>query len=387
MVALPLPDTAAASRLLDQLVLQSPESGPCPIDRPLVLYGAGKMGHLAADLLRRLDFPVEYAVDRSPPPNRLLDNRIPVIKPEEVPREHRSTHRIAVCVVFSPFDPIRAALEEMGWLHITPFYDIAEAYIERVPMGNGWFSGPLDPVETEEMRLILSRWGDDYSRAAHMQFLAWRMHRQEWSFSEAPVTIDNRFFIEPVRHLLGKEEFFLDAGAYRGTVTKEFLKITGGECTGVLAIEPDSDNVHKLRKELLQPPLSSIKKVKVLQCALGEVPGSHPFQGKLELASRLDGFGSQTVEVCTLDEINPPATFAKLHLEGGEMGALLGGIHWLRNHRPLLTVTLYHNRDGLWKIPEFLMENLHGYRFLLRVHAWCGTGVVLYGIPEERYRH
>ena len=32
----------------------------------------------------------------------------------------------------------------------------------------------------------------------------------------------------------------------------------------------------------------------------------------------------------------------------------------------------------------WLMETLSGYRFLFRNHSWCGTGSVIYGIPEER---
>jgi FkbM family methyltransferase len=293
---------------------------------------------------------------------------------------------IAVCVVFSPYEPIRTTLAEMGWLHITPFYDIAEAYVDRLPMGNGWFSGALDTDETEMVRHILSRWDDDYSRAAHLQFLAWRMHRQEWTFSGAPVTIGDRFFIEPLLSLLDNEEFFLDAGAYHGTVTEEFIKFTNGRCRGIIAIEPDASNAAILRESLSKTSLFNDCNVKILQCALGEASGLLPFKEGLQLASRLDRSGTQCVEVCTLDEIVPPATFAKLHLEGGELEALRGGANWLGSCRPILMVTIYHNRDGIWKIPIFLMDNLPGYRFLLRLHAWCGTGAVLYGVPEERFQ-
>jgi hypothetical protein len=30
------------------------------------------------------------------------------------------------------------------------------------------------------------------------------------------------------------------------------------------------------------------------------------------------------------------------------------------------------------------METLPDYRFLFRIHSWCGTGAVIYAIPDER---
>ena len=30
------------------------------------------------------------------------------------------------------------------------------------------------------------------------------------------------------------------------------------------------------------------------------------------------------------------------------------------------------------------MQTLAGYRFLFRNHSWCGTGAVVYAIPNER---
>jgi hypothetical protein len=30
------------------------------------------------------------------------------------------------------------------------------------------------------------------------------------------------------------------------------------------------------------------------------------------------------------------------------------------------------------------MQTLPRYRFLFRAHSWCGTGAVVYAIPQER---
>ena len=381
MTNLPVPVIGEAQLLLEKLVARPPQCGPCRVNRQLVLYGAGNMGRLAADLLQRLQIPVEYAVDRSPPADRMLAGRIPVIKPDEVPREHLATHLIGVCVVFAPYGQIHWELANMGWRHIVPFYDIAETYVDRVPMGNGWFSGPLEAGEKARIDQVLSCWDDDHSRAAHLQFLAWRLHREEWYFPDAPVTIDNRFFIPPVLNSLRPDEFFVDAGAYRGTVIRRFIHETNGKFRGIAAIEPDRENVSHLRSLVAQSVNSAIT---LHECALGRSEGTAPFRHGLDMGSRLDSKASENVHVFRLDDLYLPLSFIKLHVEGGEYDALLGGLRSLRDNRPLLAVTVYHSRDGLWKIPHLLMSELENYAFYFRLHAWCGTGGVMYGIPRER---
>ena len=76
----------------------------------------------------------------------------------------------------------------------------------------------------------------------------------------------------------------------------------------------------------------------------------------------------------------------KLHLEGGELAALKGGIQTIRRSRPIIAATTYHNSLGLWEFPQWIMHNLMDYRFYLRLHGWCGTGLVIYAIPLERIR-
>ena len=85
-----------------------------------------------------------------------------------------------------------------------------------------------------------------------------------------------------------------------------------------------------------------------------------------------------------LDTLGLAPTFIKRHLEGGELPALKGARETLAKHRPLVVATVYHNDDGIWRTPSWLMETLPDYRFLFRAHSWCGTGAVVYALPRER---
>ena len=381
-----LPNTAEAIRLLSESALRQSEVGPRSVDRPLVLYGAGKLGHLAADLFRRLGVPVAYALDRSPTVDGRLPGDIPVRRPDEVGQAERDGHMVAVCIVNAPYEPIRTELSAMGWRHIFPVYDLLEAYVDRLPMGNGWFVGRLGEEDVSRISAVLSNWSDDWSRAAHLQFVAWRLHRMEWQFPDAPVRIDDRYFIEAVRLALDEKECFLDAGAYHGDVAARWLDIVKGRFRMILAVEADCENVARLRGWVSSLPLEVGGRVRIQDCALAAEDGIRSFSHGMGLASRIVGQSDGKVRTCRLDDLQFPVTCGKLHLEGGELNALRGGMTTLQRQRPVLAVTMYHNRDGLWRIPSLLMDALPSYRFLMRLHAWCGTGALLYAIPKERMR-
>lgn len=386
MKELPLPNRFTAIELLCALAVRRPSNAPQPVDRPLILYGAGNLGRLAAQLLALLHIPVAYAIDQTPPADGLLLGRIPVLKPDMAPATHRESHLVAVCVVLAPYTPILESLADMGWHNVCPLYDITEAYAEQVPMGNGWFSGVIGANEKESLRKVLQSWSDDVSRAAHLQFLAWRSHREEWDFTDAPVNTKDRYFPDFICKILGDNEIFLDAGAYVGDVSLQFDAITQGRHAGLIAIEADPAISAQLLNRLTNfaHPIAR-EKVQAFNYALGKENNNVPFCSALGMGSRIFAAGNTRVESRRLDDLDLTFTFAKLHLEGGELNAISGGLASIKRNRPILAVTVYHSRDGLFEIPLLLMTQLDDYRFFLRVHAWCGTGVVLYAIPEERF--
>ncbi len=379
-----LPDRTAAVRLMRNLASRVPEVGPQAVDRPLVFYGAGNLGRLAAQLLDTLGIPVAYAVDRAPPENGLLLGKIPVILPDKAPKADRETHLLAVCVVLAPYQPIHESLVDQGWRHVFPFYDIAEAYTEKLPMGNGWFTGKLDEIDQRSLEKTLVAWGDDISRATHLQFLAWRMHRQEFTFVGTPINTKDRYFPDFICKLLREDETFLDAGAYLGEICLRFDSITGGQYSSLIAIEADPENYAQLHSRLANLRSITSKNILILNFALGCNDESANYCSELGIGARLFSAGSTSVRCCRLDDLDINYSFAKLHLEGGELDAIAGALKSLKRNRPILAITVYHSVDGLFRIPLLLMDELTNYQFFLRAHAWSGTGLVLYGIPEER---
>ena len=379
------PSRIEAPSLLAELAATPCRFAPVSADLPLALYGGGNLGKLARDFLKAVGQEFAMVIDRSA--QRLANDPewsgVSLLRPNDVPDSVKNGVRLAVCTATSPYVPIERSLFDLGFRDVVPFYDLAESFRHLHPLSNGWFAAALTAKDRDKTAGVLARWDDDISRAHHLQFLAWRRLREEWTFEGAPVPDCSRFFIPEITSVLHCNEILLDAGAHHGSVTEVFVKQTKGAFRRIVAIEPDPSNRARLEDEL-QSWLPGDPRVTVVDCALAQDEGEAPFHDGLGYASQLSETGRMRVRIRPLDALGISPTFIKLHLEGAEFAALKGAQQTLLSHRPIVAATVYHNDDGIWRTPLWLMEILPGYRFLFRVHSWCGTGAVVYAIPRER---
>lgn len=381
----PLPGPAAAVKLLRKLGNRRPSRALRAEQKPLALYGAGNLGTLAKGLLERVGRKFAFVVDSDPAKAGANPawKGVKLVRPAEVAPRDRRSHRLAVCVVTDSFARISAQLRAQGWKDIVHFYDVAEYYKAKYPLGNGWYAGPLTPRDIEETSRVLSGWGDDASRAHHLAFIAWHALREELAFDGAEIIVGNRFFIPEVVAALGDRAVYLDCGAYHGDVIARFIDETGGRFKGIAAVEPDRESLALLRAAVKRFPAGVRSRIKVVEAAVGAKAGRSKFFHGLGYASRFHARGNGDALVRRIDDLKVPATFIKLHLEGAELPAIKGALETISSYRPVIAATVYHNRDGMWKTPGYLMRSLSGYRFLLRLHNWAGTGCVVYCIPLE----
>jgi FkbM family methyltransferase len=381
-----LPGAQRAGALLSELAEAPRPVCPPADDRPLALYGAGNLGRLARDYLKVVQRDFAVAVDRAA--DRLAGDPqwagVRMLAPEAVPGELKRSVRLAVSVVTTPYVPLEESLMADGFDDVVPFYDVAESFRHLHPLSNGWFAAPLTAQDHEKTAAVLARWDDDVSRAHHLQFLAWRRLRQEWSFDGAPVANDNRFFISEIRSVLHNDEVFVDGGAHHGEVSEAFADAVGS-FRQIVAIEPDPESRARLVAHF-NARLGQGAQAVVHDCALSDSDGEGLFHGGLDYASQLSATGRMRVVRRRLDALNLDPTVIKLHLEGVELPALKGARDTLLRRRPIVLATVYHNDDGIWRTAQWLMETLPDYRMLFRAHSWCGTGAVIYAIPNERAR-
>lgn len=124
------------------------------VDKPLILYGAGKLGRLAMEVFGGLG--IDYnAID-------MFDIA------EYMDWGDRENVLVAVCVTSTPFCFIKADLDLQRWgfKDIVPVYDIFNAYPE-CGITNGWGTTVRDPG-------MLNVFDDVESFVHHTTFWQWR---------------------------------------------------------------------------------------------------------------------------------------------------------------------------------------------------------------------
>ncbi|WP_409455738.1 FkbM family methyltransferase [Pseudescherichia sp.] len=78
-------------------------------------------------------------------------------------------------------------------------------------------------------------------------------------------------------------------------------------------------------------------------------------------------------------------TFIKMDVEGTEHYALKGAESTIRNHRPLLAISVYHKPEDLLTILQLLQSFCPDYHFFLRGHhPELAFELASYAVPDER---
>ncbi len=344
----------------------------------MILYGAGNLGKMTKEFFDFLQIPISYVIDETytPSPNKLW-NGLRVLKPENIKEGDKSTHTIVVCITTVPIIPFGEKLLKQGWKDVRYAYDAMQAYKEKHPLNNGWIVNRFSATDKKNIRLLFSLLREERSKIHYLQFLAWHRARVEIVSGKAEVKNENRFFIPQVVRRFKDQEVFLDCGAHKGFVVDKFLKQVNRKYNKIHCFEPDNKNLKILLKDF-----AKIQNISFHDFALGNKNDLVRFQGGFDYASRPDNRSKAKVAIKKLDTLHLKPTFIKMHLEGSELAALKGAMKTIKESRPILAVTVYHNSDGIWKTPLFLIKNLKNYSHLLRMHTWAGTGVVMYCIPN-----
>ncbi len=180
------------------------------------------------------------------------------------------------------------------------------------------------------------------------------------------VLFDDYFDLDLVS--CSRREVVVDLGAFVGDTVLSYLENYGEDCyKKIYCYEITPESFAALEKNLEKYPNIDCRRKGV-----ADRPGILTLQGNQAGSSantlcQVAEEGGVQVEVTTLDEdIREPITLLKADIEGFEQRAILGARRHIREDHPKLLLSVYHNNEDLWKIPQMIHELAPDYRFYLR---------------------
>lgn len=97
-----------------------------------------------------------------------------------------------------------------------------------------------------------------------------------------------------------------------------------------------------------------------------------------------EGYSGTSHAAITIDaflaKTGTPVDLIKLDVEGSEMNVLNGAKESILKHRPKMAISLYHRKEHLLEIPEFLLSLHNDYTFSISVNNPTFVDMVLYAV-------
>ncbi|MDY3298106.1 FkbM family methyltransferase [Selenomonas sp.] len=189
----------------------------------------------------------------------------------------------------------------------------------------------------------------------------------------------DQYFDLPQIHF-GEDVVFIDAGGYDGATTKTFIEWSKGAYKKVYCFEPSTHMIAECKKNL-----ADVSNVEVIRAGVSDMTGElQMFEGPTTAAVSTEFMvhpGPATMlPVKKIDDACPDATFIKMDIEGAELSALKGAADTIRRNKPQMAICLYHKREDIWELPDYILSLRSDYTFYIR-HYTVHTGeTILYAV-------
>ena len=173
----------------------------------------------------------------------------------------------------------------------------------------------------------------------------------------------------------GKEEVFVDAGAYDGETTLKFIS-WAGDYSKIFVLEPLPE-MH----EIISNKVKGLNNIVIKKCAAWNQEEKLYFHKDLDrTSSNVDKRGE--VEVCgnSIDNIVAGArvTYIKMDLEGSEYKALEGAKETIQRWKPKLAISIYHKPGDVITLASYILRLVPEYKLGIRHYNSDMCETVLY---------
>lgn len=162
---------------------------------------------------------------------------------------------------------------------------------------------------------------------------------------------------------LGKNESFLDLGAYRGDTVEEFLRHTESH-KKIVAVEPDKRTYKKLLTYC-----EGIENCTAINSAIWSTDCMLSFDGNKGRGASAQAYGEEIGALC-VDSIfgkYGDFTYLNIDIEGAE-SEMLAGAKKALSHKPKLCMAAYHRSEDIFELINKIHAINPEYKIYLRHH-------------------
>ncbi|MDR3012859.1 MAG: FkbM family methyltransferase [Chitinispirillales bacterium] len=242
----------------------------------------------------------------------------------------------------------------------------------------------------ERIERVAATLADEKSKNTYLGLTKYRQTGLKKDFP-AKYYSRKKYLVRELR--FGKDEVFIDCGAFNGNTIDDFIKHCG-EYRAVIAFEPDLRNFQKLKKKYGE----NNPKITLINAGVYDKDGEVKFNtcgsdeskiisddGPENCATAIKG-EINSIQVKSIDNLNlqDKVTFIKMDVEGAELDALKGAKNTILRDKPKLAISIYHSNEDMICIAEYIHKIMPEYKLYVQQHMLfpsCGETVLYATIP------
>lgn len=183
-----------------------------------------------------------------------------------------------------------------------------------------------------------------------------------------------------------RERDIVDIGAFCGDSLLVLLQYTDKT---VFSFEYSPENI-KLIKETIQKNNLDTNRIVIINKGISnEIKQIKTEYEKSALSHIKENENGDVINMTTIDaeslRYKMKVGFMKADIEGMELLALQGAVETIKKDRPIISFSIYHNFDGLFRIRHFIDE-FPNYTFRYKLGAWNSASfgeLIIFAYPNE----
>ncbi len=352
--------------------------------KPIVIYGAGRLGRYFFYQLKKKKLNIAGFIDRN---RDLIGTKIsekPILSLKAARNKFLSNPIIVASILYE--NQISKLLLKTNFKYIfTPYLlNIVYPKIFFINEYNQVFEKFTDKKNQLLLKRAYDLLFDDQSKMTFKNLINYRLTGDRSFLNKAKSS--NVLFHDHKILKLTDKEIYVDCGAYDGDTIRLFLDRVKNKFLKIFAFEPDDSNFSKLKNWIKKVKKSSVycyKQGVYSSDKIVQFDNTGSVDAKI-LSDRINNKSTYTnIKVVKIDSFfkkRSKPTLIKMDIEGSELEALEGAKSIIKNYQPKLAISIYHRPNDFWEIILFLNRINPGYKFYVRHYSSEFADTICYAV-------